>query len=118
MFRQEVLRLVRRYRCRWVVLECEAMTDIDVPAAGTLEQLDNELPAVGVHLAFVEMRSRLRDLVSRYGLLQTLDGEHFYDSIEDALAAIKAEDAAVAREAEEATKAPSADAAPSTAPES
>ena len=34
-----------------------------------------ELNADGVHLAFVEMRTRLQDLVERYGLLQTLDSE-------------------------------------------
>ena len=34
----------------------------------------------GVHLAFVEMRSRLQDLVQRYGLFETLDRDHFYPS--------------------------------------
>ena len=48
---------------RWIVLQCEAITDIDVTAAEMLEQLDVELNAAGVHLAFVEMRSRLQDLV-------------------------------------------------------
>jgi high affinity sulfate transporter 1 len=35
----------------------------------------------GVHLAFVEMRTRLRDLVYDYGLYETLDRDHFYGSI-------------------------------------
>jgi len=38
-----------------------------------------------VHLAFVELRSRLQDLVYRYGLFATLDRDHFYDSIDQAL---------------------------------
>jgi hypothetical protein len=42
-----------------------------------------------VHLAFVEMRTRLQGLVKRYGLFSTLDADHFYPSIEAALAAIK-----------------------------
>ena len=42
----------------------------------------------GVHLAFVELRSRLHDLVYRYGLFETLDRDHFYDSIDEALADI------------------------------
>ncbi len=54
-----------------------------------LEQLDKELNAQGVHMAFVEMRSRLQELVQRYGLLETLDRDHFYPSIETALAAIR-----------------------------
>ena len=70
------------------MLQCEAITDIDVTAADMLEQLDDELNAEGVHLAFVELRSRLQDLVYRYGLFDTLDRDHFYDSIDEALAAI------------------------------
>ena len=72
------------------MLQCEAITDIDVSAADVLEQLDRELNAQGVHLAFVELRDRLQDLVFRYGLFATLDRDHFYDSVELALAAIGA----------------------------
>ena len=68
MFSQQVRHLVRERRPTWVVLQCEAITDIDVTAAGMLERLDNELNAEGVHLAFVELRSRLQDLVHDYGL--------------------------------------------------
>lgn len=90
MFSDQVRRLVRERRPAWVILQCEAVTDIDVTAAGMLERLDNELNAKGVHLAFVELRSRLRQLVHDYGLYETLDRDHFYDSIEDALAEIQA----------------------------
>jgi high affinity sulfate transporter 1 len=90
MFRQQIRRLVREGRPTWVVLQCEAVTDIDVTAADLLEQLDTELNAQGIHLAFVELRGRLRDLVYRYGLYETLDRDHFYDSIDEALAAIEA----------------------------
>ena len=91
MFRQQVRRLVRRQRPRWVVLQCEAITDIDVTAADVLEQLDRELNATGVHLACVELRTRERDLLERYGLFATIDKGHFYASIDDALAAIAAD---------------------------
>jgi len=64
------------------------MTDMDVTAAQMLEGLDAELNAARVHLAFVEMRSRLRELVSRYGLYETLDRDQFYSSIDEALVAI------------------------------
>lgn len=85
MFRQQVRRIVRRRKPTWVVLQCEAVTDIDVTAAETLEQLDRELNAMGVHLAFAELRSRLAALVYDYGLYATLDRDHFYASIEEAL---------------------------------
>ena len=85
IFSQQVRELVHERRPTWVVLQCEAVTDIDVTAAAMLERLDNELNTRGVHLAFVELRSRLHDLVRDYGLHKTLDADHFYDSIEDAL---------------------------------
>jgi MFS superfamily sulfate permease-like transporter len=84
----------RERQPRWIVLQCEAVTDVDVSAAEMLEQLDNELNAEGVHLAFAELRSRLQDLTLRYGLLETLDRDHFYPTLEAALRAIRAEDAA------------------------
>jgi high affinity sulfate transporter 1 len=85
IFADQVRDLVQARRPAWVVLQCEAITDIDVTAAGMLERLDNELNANGVHLAFVELRTRLHDLVHDYGLLRTLDRDHFYASIEEAL---------------------------------
>lgn len=95
-FRDQVRELVRTRQPGWVVLQCEAVTDIDVTAAEVLRDLDAELNAQGVHLAFVELRDRLRSLVVRYGLHDTLDAEHFYASIDSALADISdhtAEDA-------------------------
>ncbi len=91
MFADQIRELVKERRPSWIVLQCEAITDIDVTAAGMLERLDNELNAKGVHLAFVELRSRLHDLVHDYGLHKALDREHFYGTIEEALAGIESE---------------------------
>ncbi len=87
-FRQEVRSMARKPDIRWVIIQCEAVTDIDVTAADMLERLDKELNAQGISMLFVELRSRLHDLVVRYGLLETLDHTHFYDELDDALAAI------------------------------
>jgi high affinity sulfate transporter 1 len=86
IFRQTVRRLVRASNPRWVVVQCEAITDIDVTAADMLERLDNELNHQGIHIVFVELRSRLHELVASYGLFDTLDEAHFYDSIDAAIA--------------------------------
>jgi high affinity sulfate transporter 1 len=91
LFRQQVRRLVHAHHPRWVVLQCEAITDIDVTAADMLERLDLELNEQGIHMAFAELRSRLRDLVYQYGLYETLDRGHFYDSVDAALANIEAD---------------------------
>ena len=81
--------LAAERRPSWIVLQCEAITDIDVTAAGMLEDLDRELNDRGVHLAFAEMRHRLQDLTLRYGLFDTLDRDHFYPTLDEALAAIE-----------------------------
>src|SRR5262249_45642344 len=50
IFRQNIRRLVRRRKPEWVIIQCEAVTDVDVTAADMLERLDRELNAQGVHL--------------------------------------------------------------------
>jgi high affinity sulfate transporter 1 len=87
-FRDQVRRLVLAKSPGWVVVQCEAITDIDVTAAEVLKSLDEELNDRGVHFAFVEMRDRLRDLVRAYGLHTTLDQEHFYGSLTQAVDAV------------------------------
>jgi high affinity sulfate transporter 1 len=89
-FREQIRKIVREHEPRWVVLQCEAITDVDVTAAEMLEQLDNELNAAGTHLAFAEMRGRLQELTLRYGLLETLDRDHFYPTLDAALEEIQA----------------------------
>jgi high affinity sulfate transporter 1 len=90
-FRTQVRRIVADRRVTWVVVQCQAVTDVDVSAAQMLESLDVELNAKGMHMAFVEMRARLQDLVFRYGLYETLDRERFYPTLDAGLAAIERE---------------------------
>lgn len=85
IFRRQIRHLVGEQQPRWVVLQCEAITDVDVTAAEMLEDLDRELNADGIHMAFAEMRDRLQDLVLRYGLFETLDRDHFYPTLDAAL---------------------------------
>jgi high affinity sulfate transporter 1 len=92
IFRQQIRKLVRERKPSWVVLQCEAVTDIDVTAADMLKGLDHELNAQGIHLAFVELRDRLQDRVETYGLLQELDHEHFFAKMKPALRDIAAHD--------------------------
>ena len=92
-FRRQIRHLVRERRPPWVVLQCEAITDIDVTAAEMLEQLDDELNAEGRPRG-VRRRCerRLQDLTFRYGLFETLDRDHFYPTVKSALEAIQAEE--------------------------
>lgn len=88
VFLEQIRTLVREQQPGWVVLQCEAVTDVDLTAADMLRRLDEELNAQGIHLAFVELRARLRELVAGYGLHDTLDRDHFYPDIDSALADI------------------------------
>jgi high affinity sulfate transporter 1 len=84
-FERNIRELVRDRRPRWIVLDCAAVTDLDVTAAGMLKALDDDLNERGIHLAFVELRGHLQDLVEKYGLDESLDRDHFYTSIDQAL---------------------------------
>ena len=87
-FRDQVRKLARDRTPAWIVLQCEAVTDIDVTASEVLKSLDEELNAAGTRVAFVELRDRLQELVRRYGLDTTLDQAHFYPSMDQAIEAI------------------------------
>ncbi|HSZ36975.1 MAG TPA: sulfate permease [Acidimicrobiales bacterium] len=90
-FRTQVREAVASREVAWVIVQCEAISDIDVSAAQMLEQLDKELNARAIHLAFVELRSRLQTLLHRYELFDQIDRQHVYPDLESALAAIQEE---------------------------
>ena len=69
----------------------EPITDIDTTAGSMLADLDAELNASGIHLAFAELQSAVRDTIVRYGLLETIDEGHFYRSVDEAVEAHRRE---------------------------
>jgi high affinity sulfate transporter 1 len=89
IFRQQVRSLARDSDVSWIVLQCEAVTDIDVTAADMLEQLSAELRSQGKHLAFVEMRARLHKQMHRYAFFRADHKEHVYSSIDAAVAFVR-----------------------------
>jgi high affinity sulfate transporter 1 len=76
-----------RPEVRWVVIASEPMTDVDTTAARMLTELDEWLNARGVTLAFAEMKDPVRQKIDRYNLTRTIDPNHFYPTVEDAVAA-------------------------------
>ncbi len=77
---------------RWVLVSAEPITDIDTTAGAMLEDLDLELNSSGIHLAFAELQSGVRDMIVRYGLLETIDRGHIYRSVDEAVEAFRGED--------------------------
>jgi MFS superfamily sulfate permease-like transporter len=76
---------------RWVLVAAEPITDIDTTAGAMLADLDLELNAAGIHLAFAELQSGVRDMIMRYGLLETIEEGHFYHSVSAAVGAFERE---------------------------
>ncbi len=76
---------------RWVLVAAEPITDIDTTAGTMLADLDLELNAAGIHLAFAELQSSVRDSIIRYGLLSMIDEEHLYASVTEGVKAFRRE---------------------------
>ncbi len=76
---------------RWVLVAAEPITDIDTTAGAMLADLDLELNAAGIHLAFAELQSGVRDTIVRYGLLSMIDERHLYGSVTEAVKAFRRE---------------------------
>ena len=70
---------------QWVLVAAEPITDIDTTAGAMLADLDLELNSAGIHLAFAELQSSVRDTIVRYGLLETIDEGRFYRSVPEAV---------------------------------
>lgn len=65
------------------------MTDVDTTAADVLEDLDEALNAEHVHLVFAELKDPVRRKIERYELTRTIDPDHFFPTVEAAIAAFR-----------------------------
>jgi len=89
-FRDEIRRLaLADPPPRWILVAAEPMTDVDTTAADLLEDLDEELNARGVSLAFAEMKDPVRRKIERYELTRTIDPTHFFPTVEAGVAAYR-----------------------------
>jgi high affinity sulfate transporter 1 len=70
---------------RWVLIAAEPITDIDTTAGAMLVDLDQELAASGVSLAFAEVQSGVRDWVERYELLADVQRSRSFRSLDEAV---------------------------------
>jgi MFS superfamily sulfate permease-like transporter len=93
LFRDLVRKLVAETdpKPHWVLVTAEPVTDVDSTAADMLVDLDLELNAVDIHLAFAEVKEPVKEKIVRYGLLETIEKQHFYPTIEVAVEAFWAE---------------------------
>jgi len=87
-FRDEIRRLARADPPpKWIIIAAEPITDVDTTASDMLEDLDEALNADGISLVFAELKDPVRGKIERYGLTRTIDPQHFFPTIESAVAA-------------------------------
>jgi high affinity sulfate transporter 1 len=91
-FRDEVRRMAKADPPpTWILIAAEPMTDVDTTASDVLEELDEALNDQGVSLVFAELKDPVRRKIERYGLTRTINPQHFFPTIESAVAAFRQE---------------------------
>src|SRR5664280_440909 len=71
---------------RWLVVDAEAITNVDYTAARMIRQLHDELVRRGVLLAFARVSSSLKADLDRHRLTEVLGPARLFDRLHDALA--------------------------------
>jgi high affinity sulfate transporter 1 len=88
MFGDTVRAMVNeRAGLRWVLVAAEPMTDVDTTAADVLTELDTWLNDHDVSLVFAEMKDPVRAKIHRYELERSIEPEHFFATLDEAVAA-------------------------------
>jgi high affinity sulfate transporter 1 len=91
-FREQIRAIAARDpRPRWIIVGAEPITDVDTTAADMLEELDQELNARGISLVIAEMKDPVREKIERYELTDTIDPQHFFPTITQAVKAYQRE---------------------------
>lgn len=82
-FRARVLDAVDEAPARpvWVVVAAEPITDVDTTAAEMIHELDTELAARGVELAFAELKDPVKDRLQRYELHKKIGRDFFFPTL-------------------------------------
>lgn len=87
IFHDHVLRAVANAPTptKWVVVAAEPVTDVDITAADSLADLDEELHRAGMDLCFAEMKGPVKDLLKHYGLFTKLGKDNFFPTLGQAV---------------------------------
>jgi sulfate permease, SulP family len=78
---------------KWVVVDVQAVTEIDVNGAEVVQQLVEDLAAQGVSLRFARANRPLRAIVERLGLSEHLPQEWLFPSVHAAVEAFRRQSA-------------------------
>lgn len=73
----------------WVILDAEAMTDLDISAAQILGELDDGLEAEGIRLSIAEPTGEVVEMLRRTGLLEDFGRPRVFATLDAALEAFR-----------------------------
>ena len=76
----------RRKDLKLVILNAEAINTLDSTAAHMLNDLADELKLAGISLVFTTVKGPVRDVMVKAKIVDKLGKQHFFDSIQEAIA--------------------------------
>lgn len=74
---------------RWLVLDCSSIPDVDYSAGAALHQLVTFVHNRGATFALAALDPDLRAALDEFGVLQMLDVDHIYPTVEEAVAGFR-----------------------------
>ena len=75
----------------WVVLDCDALVDVDYSAGEALNNLVNFVHAHGAHFVLARPDSQVLATLAELEVTTNIGPEHIYDSLDDAVAGFRAD---------------------------
>ncbi len=87
LFAERLLRAIRARgeATRWVILAAEPITDIDTTGAEILDELLRDLDALGIEVAFAELKGPVKDRLRSYGLYDRIGDDRFFPTLGTAI---------------------------------
>jgi MFS superfamily sulfate permease-like transporter len=81
VFRSRVLALATARRPAWLVIAAEPITDVDSTSAEMLMALHDELEALGVELAFAELKDHVTDKLRRFDFVERVGADRLFPTV-------------------------------------
>ena len=89
-FLSRVRESVATYEPEWVLLNAEAIGEVDLTGADALETLRAELEEKGIVLALARLKQEPREVLQPSGLLERIGAEHIFATLPTALEGFRA----------------------------
>jgi len=91
-FAEEVSSLASnsRFGLRWLIVDCEAITNVDYSAAHVVCELSRSLTGRGITLVFARVHPELLADLDRHHITEAVGREHIFPRLHEALAAYRA----------------------------